>query len=175
MKKLLSFPALFLVLAASGLCAQQSANPDPWQELRFLIGSWEATTNGGAAQAHSSGEYSFQLELRGHVLARQSSNTGCKGPEDFDCLHSDLLYVYPNGDGHGWRAIYFDNEGHVIHYEASAPKPGTVVFLSDSSQPGPQFRLSYELAGSVMGGKFQVRMPGHAEFASYLEWSGKRR
>jgi hypothetical protein len=175
MRKFLLVPVLFFLLAASGLGAQQPATADPWQELRFLIGTWEATTNGGAAQAHSSGEYSFQPELRGHVLTRQSSNTGCKGPEDFDCLHSDLLYVYPNGDGHAWRAIYFDNEGHVIHYEVSVPKPGTVLFLSDSSQPGPQFRLSYELTGSVMAGKFQVKMPGQPEFASYLEWSGKRR
>jgi hypothetical protein len=72
------------------------------------------------------------------------------------------------------QAIYFDNEGHVIHYDVSTPKPGSVVFLSDPAQPGPQYRLSYELLDGVMTGKFELKMPGQTEFMSYLEWSGKR-
>jgi hypothetical protein len=46
--------------------------------------------------------------------------------------------------------------------------PTTAVFLSSPSQPGPQFRLSYQLKGSTCG-KFQMRMPGETEFKSYLE------
>jgi hypothetical protein len=127
------------------------------------------------AQATSSGDYSFQLKLRDHVLARHSGGGACKGPDDFDCRHSDLLYIYPAGNGQAWQAIYFDNEGHVIHYGVSSPKPGAVVFLSDSAQPGPQFRLSYELVEAEMSGKFQIKMPGQTEFTSYLEWRGKSR
>ena len=63
----------------------------------------------------------------------------------------------------------------MIHYSVSTPKPGTVELLSDAGHPGPQFRLLYELNGDVMTGKFQVRMPGQAEFASYLEWRGARK
>jgi hypothetical protein len=162
------------LLTVCGLSAQPAVKSDPWAGLRFLIGSWEAKTTGGMAQAQSSGAYAFGLELHDHVLARHSSGGACKGPEDFDCQHSDLLYIYPAGDGQTLQAIYFDNEGHVLRYDVSTPKPGSAVFLSDPAQPGPQFRLSYELAGGLMIGKFQLRMPGRTEFTSYLEWGGKR-
>jgi hypothetical protein len=73
------------------------------------------------------------------------------------------------------KAIYFDNEGHVIHYDVSTPDPTTAVFLSDASATGPQFRLTYQRKNSTMSGKFQVRMPGQTEWQSYLEWSGDKK
>jgi len=113
--------------------ANISASPakaDPWAGVRFcwIMG---AKTNGGMAQAQASAGYAFRLELRDHVLARHSRSGACTAPDDFDCQHSDLLYIYPSGNGLALQAIYFDNEGHVIHYDVSTPKPGTVVFLSD--------------------------------------------
>ncbi len=67
----------------------------------------------------------------------------CKGPAGFDCEHGDFLYVYQDAPGQPYKAIYFDNEGHVIHYDVSTPTPTTAIFLSDASKPGPQFRLIY--------------------------------
>ena len=32
-------------------------------------------------------------------------------------------------------AIYFDNEGHVIHYTVSTPDSSTAIFISDASLP----------------------------------------
>lgn len=156
---------------------QNPASPagDPWRSLRFLIGTWEAKTRGGSAGAASSGTYVFQLELRDHVLARHTAGAGCKGPSDFDCEHGDLLYVYQDAAGQPLKAIYFDNEGHVIHYDVTTPGDRTAVFLSSPSQPGPQYRLIYELKGRVTEGKFQMRMPGQTEFKSYLEWSGEKK
>jgi hypothetical protein len=159
-----------LLICASGLFAQ---NTPSWKPLEFLIGTWTAKTQGGAAGAEGSGVYSFQLELKGNVLARHATTAGCKGPTDFNCDHGDLLYIYR--EGQAYKAIYFDNEGHVIHYDLSTPAPTAVVFLSSPSQPGPQFRLSYELKNKVMFGKFQMRMPGQTEFKSYLEWSGEKK
>ena len=148
---------------------------DPWKALGFLEGTWNAKTSGNS-EVDSSGTYTFKRELDGHILARHSrTDAGCKGPENFDCEHGDLLYVYAESQGQPLKAIYFDNEGHVIHYDVSTPAPGTVVFLSESSGPGPQFRLIYELKDSVMSGRFQMRMPGQTEWRSYLEWSGGRK
>jgi hypothetical protein len=159
---------------AAGLAAPTSPAPT-WKALNFLLGTWEATTRGGSAGAATSGTYSFQLALRGHVLARYSGSSGCKAPTDFDCEHGDLLYIYPDTPRQSYKAIYFDNEGHVIHYDLSTPTPTSVVFLSSPSQPGPQFRLSYVLKGSTMYGKFQMRIPGESEFKSYLEWEGRKK
>jgi hypothetical protein len=113
------------------------------------------------------------LELRGHVLARHSANAGCKGPADFDCAHGDLLYVYPEAGK--LRAIYFDNEAHTIHYDVTTPGLNTAVFLSPPNEPGPQYRLTYELRAQTMAGKFEIRAPGAKDFKAYLEWSGKKK
>ncbi len=164
-----------VLLCGAGLWARQPSSTDPWESLRFLIGRWEAKTQGGSAGASSSGTYTFQLELRDHVLARHADSGPCKGPAGFDCEHGDLLYVYRDSPGQRYKAIYFDNEGHVIHYEVSTPAPGTAVFVSDGSQPGPRFRLVYELRGTVMFGKFEMRVPGQTEFRPYLEWRGGRK
>jgi hypothetical protein len=167
-----------LVCLTIPLCGQQPpAAPaaDPMQSLSFLQGTWEAKAQGGGNVA-ASGTYTFKPELGNHMLARHSiSDTGCKGPANFDCDHGDLLYVYQETKGAPLKAIYFDNEGHVIHYDVTTPTPSSALFLSDGSQPGPQFRLVYERSGDVMAGKFQMRMPGQADWKSYLEWSGAKK
>jgi hypothetical protein len=148
---------------------------DFWQSLRFLLGTWEAKTQGGSAGATGAGTYTFQLELRNHVLARHTAAAGCQGPADFNCEHGDLLYAYRDHPGEPLKAIYFDNEGHVIHYDVTTPDANTAVFVSAPSEAGPQFRLIYERKGQVMRGKFQLRAPGQSEFRSYLEWSGEKK
>jgi len=162
----------FLVLRQSGIAASEAS--DPWQALHFLEGTWEAHTAGGGAAAGALGWYSFTKELKGHVLARHGEVSGCQAPREFDCQHTDLLYVYQELPGQPLAAIYLDNEGHVLHYEVSVPAPDTVVFLSAAGH-GPQFRLTYQLEKGVMSGKFQMRAPGQKDWNSYLEWSGKQR
>jgi hypothetical protein len=163
------------MLLAGCLHAQSERPILSFDALRFLEGTWEAKTQGGSAGAAASGTYSFRKELGGHILARHSSSDGCKGPADFDCDHSDLLYVFQDAPGQPLKAIYFDNEGHAIHYEVLAASATEVVFLSDSSVPGPRFRLVYSLRDGAMSGRFQMQVPGQAEWKSYLEWSGGRK
>ena len=170
--------AVLVLLCASSLLAQttQSELPGIFKPLQFLMGTWDAKTQGGSAQASSSGTYSFGFELKDHVLARHTDKNGtCKGPADFNCDHGDLLYIYPEGASRALKAIYFDNEGHVIHYDVFEPAPTMAVFVSDPSLPGPQFRLSYELKGATMQGKFEVRPSGQSDFKTYLEWSGEKK
>ena len=167
---------LVAVSIAAPASLAQSPSPavhDPWQPFAFLIGTWEAETSGGTAAAKVIGLYSFAPELNNHILARHSGNANCKAPASFDCEHSDLLYLYPQGPS--IKAIYFDNEGHVIHYGVTTPTATSAIFLSDPAIPGPQFRLVYERKDSILSGKFQMRMPGQSEFDSYLEWSGSKK
>jgi hypothetical protein len=170
--RIIAFSIPFVL--AFGVKAQLPATQEPLQSLSFLQGTWEAKTDSSSGVS-SAGKYSFELELRNHIMARQSvSKESCKGPESYDCSHNDLLYIYPGELDQPLQAIYFDNEGHVIKYQISTPTPMTAVFLSDGSQPGPQFRLVYERKGDTMFGKFQMRMPGQSEWKTYLEWSGKK-
>jgi hypothetical protein len=168
------------VVALSALALTQidlalSAPENPWRALAFLEGTWDAHAQIGSAGAQSNGTYTFKPELKHHVLVRHSDSAACKGPANYDCKHSDVLYVYQEGENQPLRAIYFDNEGHVIHYAVSTPDASTAIFVSEASPSGPQFRLVYELKGSVMWGKFQMRMPEQADWKSYLEWSGAKK
>lgn len=168
---------LVALLGASFVLGQPATpgGSDSFKGLSFLEGSWSAVTSNDAGGPKVSGTYTFKKELAGHILARHSNSSSCKGPTDFDCDHGDLLYVYVDGPGRGLKAIYFDNEGHVIHYDVSMPTPSSAVFLSEPLLTGPQFRLTYELSQNVMIGKFQMHMPGRSEWKSYLEWSGSRK
>jgi len=169
--------AVVLTFLSVGISARHQATPsttDPWQSLQFLVGTWNAKTEGGSAGAAVAGTYTFQLELKRHVLARHTMSEGCKAPADFNCDHGDLLYVYADASQKGLKAIYFDNEGHVINYDVTTPVPGTAVFLSNPNQPGPQFRLTYTLKAGVMRGELQLKMPGQTDFTPYLVWSGGR-
>ena len=169
MKRMLGF---VILLFAMPILAQTAApGADAWKSIDFLEGTWAATGQ-GAGGATASGKYTFATELGGHVMARHSTtDANCKGPATFDCAHGDLLYIFEDAPGQPLKAIYFDNEGHVIHYDVSAPDAMTAVFLSVPG-PGPRFRLVYQLKGGVMTGKFQMQMPGQEDWKSYLEWSG---
>jgi hypothetical protein len=151
-----------------------SPNSDPFASVSFLEGTWDANVQNNAS-VNLSGRYTFARELDGHILARHSTNDpNCKAPASFDCAHGDLLYVFQDTAGSPLKAIYFDNEGHVIHYNVSTSTPASVMFLSEPG-PGPQFRLTYESAAGVMTGRFQMQMPGQSGWRTYLEWSGRRR
>ena len=109
-----------ILLPGMGQTGPASA-PDPFKGLGFLEQTWEANTNGSAG-VKASGTYTFRRELGGHVLVRHSSkDPGCKGPAAFDCEHGDVLYVFQEAPGQLLKAIYFDNEGHVIHYDVTTP------------------------------------------------------
>jgi hypothetical protein len=169
-----------LLICAPALCAQDASAPsndaaEQWKSLQFLVGTWEAKTLGGSAGAAGNGTYTFQFELKNHILSRRTNSIDCEGPADFNCEHTDLLYVYPDIPGGPLKAVFFDNEGHVIHYDVTVPKAMSVVFVSDSTRKGPQYRLSYRLNGRELSGKFEIRMPGGEAFKTYLEWSGLSR
>ena len=175
-----------LLAAALPLTAQTPAAPapDPLLPLHFLLGTWSATaTSAGAADADSSGTYTFRTDLNGHSIERTSTLDTCKGPQAFDCAHYNRLTVFSDPNAMAVHrtsllAFYLDNEGHVIYYTVSLPDPHTVVFNSQGPQSAPKFRLTYHLEGdgpkAVMSGKFQSAAPGSDDFHSHQEWTGTR-
>lgn len=73
---------LLIPIAICWTLAAQNTSPthpsDPWHSLRFLIGTWQAKTQGGTAAATAVGTYTFRLDLGDHVLARHTARQDAK-------------------------------------------------------------------------------------------------
>jgi len=141
-----------LLLAAASLSAQS------WKALEFLLGNWtgaagEKDTQIGAGQ----GEFSFTLDLDSKIIVRRNSARYTSG-----VAHDDLLIVYTEG---ATRAIYFDTEGHVIHYNVRVPGENRAVFESDGT---PKYRLTYWLDHGSLNGRFEIADK------PYMTWISKR-
>jgi hypothetical protein len=92
--------------------------------------------------------------------------------------HTDLMVIYHEPGAQDVRAIYFDNEGHVIHYSVSvAPDQSSVTFLSDTTPTAPRFRFTYnKTKNDSMSFRFDIAPPGKPEaFSKYLEGTLRRK
>src|SRR5262249_14198490 len=141
---------------ALATCLAHAETSESWKKLEFLIGKWIGVagandTPNGAAQ----GAFSFEPQLSGKILVRKNNATYTSGER-----HDDLMIIYVDPPKDTARAIYFDTEGHVIRYDIAFPSANRVIFESDTSQPGPRFRLTYWLAGASLNGSFEVASPG---------------
>ena len=156
-----------LLAAVSALHAQTN---DAWKKLDFLLGDWtgaagQKDTSLGAGQ----GEFSFKAELSRKIIVRRNN-----AQYDSGLKHDDLMVIYLDAPSDPPRAIYFDSEGHVIHYVLSFPSPQRVLFESDSTQPGPKYRLTYWMEGASLNGRFEVAGPG-SEYKTYMSWTSQKR
>lgn len=133
---------LLLLLAASFLNGQPA---DPWTSLQFLTGEWVGETSA------SSGACSFTFDLQRKVLIRKSY------AESSSSRHEDLMVIYFEN---GLKAIYFDNEDHIIHYTVESSQD-SVRFLNE------QYRLTYRKNGDKLAMDFDIAPPGKP-FSNYL-------
>src|SRR5208283_443989 len=117
------------LLIPSFAAAQQTKAPDAWGPYKFLVGTWTAEGHGEPGKGE--GAFSFHFELQGKILVRRSHVDYPATPKQAAFSHEDLLIVYPDAGPAPNRAIYFDSEGHVIHYAAAFSDQGKVLtFLS---------------------------------------------
>jgi hypothetical protein len=160
--------ALVFVLSGAVLCpGQPSPLAGPWAKLNFLVGEWQGIGTG--APGEGVGGTSFAFELNMNVLVRKNWATyPPKAGETKGLSHEDLMIVYPAPGGAGLKAIYFDNESHVIEYAVSVPAQGDgAVFESDPAKAGPRFKLVYSLPGDGnLNVVFSMAMPG-GDFKEY--------
>ena len=160
-----------LLLVLTALAAPARAEP-PAQlaGLRFLLGSWEAASDGSGA----SGAFTFAPGVQDQVIVRTNYSNSPAADGRPASRHDDLMIIYVE-EGQV-RAEYFDNEGHVIRYVAEV-RPGEVLFTSEVRANEPRYRLAYRLlAGGALEGRFDVAPPGRPDgFAQYLTWTAKRR
>jgi hypothetical protein len=170
---------LLLILSIVGIClmvvtspsrGQATKAPDPWARWRFLLGTWTGTGSGKPGEAVENVS-TVTLELGGNILVRRNHVVFAprKG-EKKGLTHDDLLYIYPTQDEAEFHAIYFDNEGHVIHYKAVPSGKQEAVRLESEDPPtAMRFRTDYisNPNGTVMG-LFSMAAPGDT-FKVYVQ------
>lgn len=165
-----------MVLVFPGSLAATCRGEDSWEPYRFLMGNWVG--EGGGEPGKGRGEFSFGLELRDKILVRRNHAELPATTDRPAVVHEDLMVVYPGESQNPAKAIYFDSEGHVIHYTATfSPDRRTLTFTSDAASSGPRFRLSYtkEENGAVRI-KFETAPPGKPDgFTIYLEGRARRK
>ncbi len=162
------------LLLCAWTAAPVHADEDPWVDFQFLMGSW---VNEGRPE-EGSGSFTLEPDLGGKILVRRNTAhlPAAKGRPAAE--HEDLMIVYPQPGGKSFQASYFDNEGHIIHYSVrSLPDKKGLVFLSNSDQPGPRFRLTYTKGEQDrLRLKFEIAPPGKADqFKTYLEGTVRKK
>jgi len=150
---------------------QQSTKVDNWEPFRFLIGEWIG--KGSGAPGEAGGFFSFRFELEEKILVRRNRADYPATKEKPAYSHTDLMVIYKEEPAP--RAIYFDNEGHIINYAVTVSKdlPTRVTFLSDISASAPRFRFVYsKINNDNMTFQFDIAPPGKPDaFTKYLEGS----
>ena len=87
------------------------------------------------------------------------------------------MIVYHSGDGSN-RAIYFDNEGHIINYDiAFSPDSSSVTFVTGIIPSEPRYRLTYSRGvNETVEIRFEIAPPGKPEaFSKYIEAKARRK
>ncbi len=132
---------------------------DPAGQLGFLLGDWTGTGAGNPGQGV--GSFSFSADVQGHVLVRRAHSEYPATPERPATVHDDLMVVYAEQS----KAIYFDNEGHVIHYDISIDTSRKIAtFVSTDPAPSPLFRLTYKAENpDELAITFEIAMNGKTD------------
>ena len=159
----------YFILAA--LLVSAGFAGEDWGAAQFLIGHWSGEGSGQAGAG--SGSFSFTPDVQGKVLVRKSyAEYPAQGGKPA-YRHDDLMIVYRDETSRQLRAIYFDNEDHVIRYTAKAADGG-IVLVSDGGANEMRYRLTYTPDGKDrVKLKFEIAPPGK-EFATYIEAAARR-
>jgi hypothetical protein len=162
---------LVLLLAFSVLCSAQSASqPGSWAQWNFLLGEWVGEGNGEPGQG--TGGSSFSFDLQGRVLVRRSFAVYPGSKDRSVYRHDDLMIIYLDPADQKTRAVFFDNEGHVIRYDANVSSDGsTFQFVSEPAPAAPRYRFTYVKAGADrLRFQFEIAPTERPEkFATYIQ------
>ena len=159
---------VILLISLISLPAQPAGDAVNWDSWKFLLGEWIG--EGGGLPGQGAGGSKFYLDLQNRILIRTNYSQFPASKDRPAFSHNDLMIIYQ--DPGTARAVYFDNEGHVIHYTAGFSSDfNTLTFTSEIKPSEPRFRLTYtKEPGSALKLKFEIAPPGKPEaFSTYVE------
>jgi len=163
----------FTLLPVPALTQEPAAKPE-WGPWRFLLGEWVGE---GSAKdpGQGNGRFSFSFDLQERILVRKNHVEFPPADSRPASVHDDLMVIFGQAGG-AIRAHYYDNEGHVILYDATAWRDSAATFLSDPEPSAPRFRLGYAAAGrDTLSIAFEIAPPGQPDrFVPYLKGEAHR-
>jgi len=147
-----------------------------WAPFEYLIGDWVG--EGGGQPGQGTGGFTFLPDLQSHILVRKNHASYPPTKDRPAFTHDDLMVVYKDPENTPPRAVYFDSEGHVIHYSVTVSADHkTIEFVSEAPPSSPKYRLTYFMTGSdALTLKFEIAPPGKPDsFSTYIEAKAKRK
>jgi hypothetical protein len=155
--------------------ARGLSNDSVWTALGSLVGTWSGEGTGDPGSG--TGGFSFSWDLQQRVLIRKSHADYPAAADRPAFSHQDLTIVYRDTETGLAKAIYFDNEGHVINYAVSAsPDARSIVFLSEIAPSMPRYRLTYTMTGDEgIRMTFEIAPPDKPDsFRTYIQAGARR-
>ncbi len=175
MRKAFLLAWVLVLLSAVAPAAQTAAqNPGPdWSAFQFVLGEWFGEAGGEPGQG--TGSFRFASELQGRILVRHSRTVFPGSQNQPALVHDDLLIVYQEKEG--TKAVYWDNEGHVIRYEVTVGTDGSLSFISPRVPGAPRQRLTYRLLpDGRLSTSFALASPDKPdEFKVHVEGISRRK
>ena len=144
--------SLLLLVAVTGFLSTsfspQNSKSDKWN---WLIGEWK---DSGSGQALYKFTFTFDLDKKIIVRRTNSSQPDITGKYNF--THEDLMIIYADQTGKPDKAIYFDNEGHIINYKITF-EGKSIVFKNYDIGNSPVYRLTYtRIDDETISRKFEL-------------------
>lgn len=167
-KQLIQTMFIIIFFSLGTMKAQQPVKEADWSAWQFMLGEWIGEGNGAPGQG--TGSFTFSYDLQKRILVRKNHTDFPKTDKSPAFSHEDLMIVYQENDK--TKAIYWDNEGHIINYIAEFSKDGNKLYFTSEIIPqAPRFRLVYEKIGeNKMNNIFEIASPGKPDqFNKYLE------
>jgi hypothetical protein len=163
---------ILLTLLLSGILSSSFGQQgDIWSKWSWLMGEW--TGEGGGQPGQGGGTFSFKPDLDNKILVSRSHSEYPAAENKPNVIHDVLMIIYSDPSGNPTKAIYFDNENHIINYTISYSEK-SIVLTSEKSPYIPIFRLTYTLLeNDMVNTKFEMSQDGK-KFTVYIEGRSRK-
>ena len=142
---------LLVLTATLSPSGQEDKQPsDRWAPVRFLIGSWEGTSEGRPGKGTVRRLYQFALRDQ-YIEVRNTSTYPATEKNPKGEVHEDHGFISFDRARKRFMFRQFHVEGFVIHYaQDDPPAQGAISFTSEAIEnipPGWRARESYVVLG----------------------------